>query len=117
AHALAAHALSTPERAVVQLARSDQELSAARWLDAEDATVHQGVAWALDHDLPNALKLALALAPWWLVRRRCGRRCGGGYAPAGCRGMPCCSAPPGRRTRPTVPGAPLRSGWVGSPAE
>ena len=70
AAALAAHALSTAERAVVQLARSDQELSAARWLDAEDATVHQGLAWALDHDAPNALKLALALAPWWLVRGR-----------------------------------------------
>ena len=25
---------------------------------------------ALDHDPPNALKLALALAPWWLVRGR-----------------------------------------------
>jgi DNA-binding CsgD family transcriptional regulator len=70
AAALAAHALSIAERAVAQLARSDQELSAARWLDAEDATVHQGLAWALDHDPPNALKLALALAPWWLVRGR-----------------------------------------------
>jgi len=70
AAALAAHALSMAERAVAQLARSDQELSAARWLDAEDATVHQGLAWALDHDPPKALKLALALAPWWLVRGR-----------------------------------------------
>ncbi|HMH37398.1 MAG TPA: LuxR C-terminal-related transcriptional regulator [Streptosporangiaceae bacterium] len=70
AAALAAHALSMAERAVAQLARSDQELSAARWLDAEDAAVHQGLAWALDHDPPNALKLALALAPWWLVRGR-----------------------------------------------
>jgi predicted ATPase/DNA-binding CsgD family transcriptional regulator len=70
AAALAAYALSMAERAVVQLARSDQELSAARWLDAEDAAVHQGLAWALDHDPPNALKLALALAPWWLVRGR-----------------------------------------------
>ena len=32
--------------------------------------MHQGLAWALDHDPPNALKLALALAPWWLVRGR-----------------------------------------------
>jgi predicted ATPase len=70
AAALAAYALSMAERAVAQLARSDQELSAARWLDAEDAAVHQGLAWALDHDTPNALKLALALAPWWLVRGR-----------------------------------------------
>src|SRR5262249_50769470 len=46
------------------------ERSAALWLDAEDATVHQGLAWALDHDPPGALELALALAPWWLVRAR-----------------------------------------------
>ena len=58
------------EQAVAQLARRDQELSAARWLDAEDAAVHQGLAWALDHDPPSALRLALALAPWWLVRGR-----------------------------------------------
>jgi predicted ATPase/DNA-binding CsgD family transcriptional regulator len=70
AAALAAHALSTAEQAVAQLARRDQELSAARWLDAEDATVHQGLAWALDHDPPGALRLALALAPWWLMRGR-----------------------------------------------
>ena len=70
AAALAAHALSMAEQAVAQLARRDQELSAARWLDAEDAAVHQGLAWALDHDPPSALRLALALAPWWLVRGR-----------------------------------------------
>jgi hypothetical protein len=61
AAALAAHALSVAEQAVIQLARRDQELSAARWLDAEEAAVHQGLAWALDHDPPSALRLALAL--------------------------------------------------------
>ena len=70
AAALTAYALSVAEQAVAQLARRDQELSAARWLDAEDATVHQGLAWALDHDPPGALRLALALAPWWLLRGR-----------------------------------------------
>ena len=70
AAALTAYALSVAEQAVAQLARRDQELSAARRLDAEDATVHQGLAWALDHDPPSALKLALSLAPWWLVRGR-----------------------------------------------
>ena len=70
AAALAAHARSVAERAVTQLARRDQELSAARWLDAEDATVHQGLAWVLDHDPPGALEFALALAPWWLLRGR-----------------------------------------------
>ena len=32
--------------------------------------MHQGLAWALDHDPPAALRLALALAPWWLMRGR-----------------------------------------------
>ena len=32
--------------------------------------MHQGLAWALDHDPLSALRLALALAPWWLVRVR-----------------------------------------------
>jgi len=70
AAALAAHALSVAERAVEQLARPDTELSAASWLDAEDATLHQGLGWALEHDPPAALRLALALAPWWLLRGR-----------------------------------------------
>ena len=100
AAALAAHALSVAERAVIQLARRDQELSAARWLDAEDAAVHQGLAWALDHDPPSALKLALA----W--------RRGGWSAAAGCRATPCCGAPPGRRARPMAAGPPLRCGWA-----
>jgi tetratricopeptide (TPR) repeat protein len=44
--------------------------SAARWLDAEDATVHQALGWALEHDPDAALRLAIALAPWWLLRGR-----------------------------------------------
>ena len=46
------------------------ELDAARWLDAEDATVHQALAWALQHDPDAALRLAIALAPWWHMRGR-----------------------------------------------
>jgi hypothetical protein len=34
------------------------------------AAVHQGLAWALDYDPPAALRLAVALAPWWVVRGR-----------------------------------------------
>jgi predicted ATPase/DNA-binding CsgD family transcriptional regulator len=70
ASALAAHALDVAERAADQMAVRDQEVPAALWLDAEDAAVHQGLTWALDHDGPAALRLALALAPWWLVRGR-----------------------------------------------
>jgi DNA-binding CsgD family transcriptional regulator len=39
-------------------------------LEAEDATVHQCLVWALDHDHRAALRLAIALAPWWFL---CGR--------------------------------------------
>jgi predicted ATPase/DNA-binding CsgD family transcriptional regulator len=70
ASALAAHAVEVAERAAEQMAVHDQEQSAALWLDAEDAAVHQGLAWALDHDPHAALRLTLALAPWWLVRGR-----------------------------------------------
>ncbi|HEX4092574.1 MAG TPA: LuxR C-terminal-related transcriptional regulator [Trebonia sp.] len=70
ASALAVHALDVAERAADQMAVRSQELPAALWLDAEEAAVHQGLAWALDHDPPAALRLALALAPWWLVRGR-----------------------------------------------
>lgn len=32
--------------------------------------MHQSLAWALDHDPPAALRLAIALAPWWALRGR-----------------------------------------------
>jgi hypothetical protein len=38
-------------------------LHAARWLDAEDVTVHQGLTWARQDDPDAALYLVLALAP------------------------------------------------------
>jgi predicted ATPase/DNA-binding CsgD family transcriptional regulator len=70
ATALAAHALYVAEHAATQMAVRSHEPAAAAWLDAEDAAVHQGLAWALDRDPPGALRLAVALAPWWLVRGR-----------------------------------------------
>lgn len=68
--ALAAHALHVAGQAAVQMAVRSGERPAALWLDAEDAAVHQGLAWVLDHDAPTALRLVVALAPWWLVRGR-----------------------------------------------
>jgi predicted ATPase/DNA-binding CsgD family transcriptional regulator len=70
ASALAVHAIHVAERAAIQMAHRDQEQSAALWLDAEDAAVHQALAWALDHDSAAGLRLAVALAPWWHVRGR-----------------------------------------------
>lgn len=32
--------------------------------------MHHALAWALVHDPPTALRLALALAPWWRLRGR-----------------------------------------------
>ena len=46
------------------------ESAAARWLDAEDATTRQVLAWAMEHDAAVALRLAVALAPWWQLRGR-----------------------------------------------
>jgi tetratricopeptide (TPR) repeat protein len=43
---------------------------AARWLDAEDSTLRQVLAWAMDHDAGMALRLAAVLAPWWHLRGR-----------------------------------------------
>ena len=70
AAALAGHALHVAENAAAQMAARSGELPAARWLDAEDAAVHQGLVWALDHEQSGALRLAVALAQWWLLRGR-----------------------------------------------
>jgi predicted ATPase len=70
AAALAGYALAVAGRAAEGLQTSSGELAAGQWLDAEDATVHQAFTWALDHDPDVALRLALALAPWWWLRQR-----------------------------------------------
>ena len=71
--------------------RRDREQSAALWLDAEDAAVHQGLAWALDHDPPA---------------RSAGR--GAGAVVAGARPLG-----PGIRAAAACgrPGGPGRSAW------
>jgi predicted ATPase/DNA-binding CsgD family transcriptional regulator len=68
--ALAGYALSVAEQAAAGLETRTGELAALRWLDAEDATVHQALSWALDHDPGTALRLAFALARWWSQRGR-----------------------------------------------
>ena len=70
ASALAGHALRVAEQATAGLQTSTGEAGAARWLDAEDAMMRQALAWAMSHDAAMALRLALALAPWWLLRGR-----------------------------------------------
>jgi predicted ATPase/DNA-binding CsgD family transcriptional regulator len=68
--ALARYALQLAQQAAGEMQRSGGEPAAAQWLDAEDALVHQGLAWTLQHEPPAALRLALALAPWWRLRGR-----------------------------------------------
>ena len=72
AAALAEYALQVAQQAASGLQTSTGELAAARSLDAEDATTHEALTWALDHDPATALGLALALAPWWYLRGRWG---------------------------------------------
>ena len=70
AAALVGHVLQVAEQAAAGLQVSTGELAATRWLDAEDATMHQALAWALEHAPAAALRLAIALTPWWLLRGR-----------------------------------------------
>jgi hypothetical protein len=72
AAALAGHALAIAEQAAAGIENIAGEQDAARWLDAEDATMRQVLAWALDRDTTMALRLAVALAPWWMPRGRLG---------------------------------------------
>ena len=81
AAALAGHALGVAEEAAAGLQISTGEVAAAGLLDAEDATMRQVLAWALDHDAALALRLAVALAPWWQLRGRARRS-----VPAAARG-------------------------------
>jgi hypothetical protein len=68
AGALAGYALRLADDAMAGLAAGPGEVAAARWLDAEDATTRQVLAWVMEHDAAVAPRLAAALAWWWQVR-------------------------------------------------
>ena len=44
------------------------EPSAARWLDSEDATIRLALDWALRYGPDIAVRLVVALCPWWYIR-------------------------------------------------
>jgi predicted ATPase/DNA-binding CsgD family transcriptional regulator len=67
---LARYAAAVAEQAVTELETSGTEPAGARWLAAEDVTVHQALRWALEHEPGIALRLAIALAPWWFRQGR-----------------------------------------------
>ena len=68
--ALARYALQVAEQAAILLETSSGELAAARRLDAEDAVMQQSFAWAMEHDPPAALRIAVALTHWRYLRGR-----------------------------------------------
>jgi DNA-binding CsgD family transcriptional regulator len=68
--ALAGYALRVAKQAAAGFQSRGGELAAARWLDAEDATMRQVLAWAMEHDTTVALRLANALGWWWALRGR-----------------------------------------------
>ena len=70
AAALAGYALRVAEEAAAGLDTGTGEVAAARRLDAEDATMRQVLAWAMQHDAAIALRMAVALARWWVMRGR-----------------------------------------------
>jgi len=71
AAALGRYALGVAGQAGAGLATgTTQEAAATRWLDAEDPMMRRALAWAAEHDPAAALRLAVALAPWWLLRGR-----------------------------------------------
>ena len=78
AAALARYAVGVAEQAGagLQAGTAAEEAEAARWLDAEDATMRQVLAWALDRDPDTAVRLAAALGWWWLLRGRLPARYG-----------------------------------------
>jgi predicted ATPase/class 3 adenylate cyclase/DNA-binding CsgD family transcriptional regulator len=70
AAALAGYAVQVAEQAAAGLMTGTGEVAAARWLDAEDASMRQVLAWALANDPAVALRLAVALGWWWFLRGR-----------------------------------------------
>jgi predicted ATPase/DNA-binding CsgD family transcriptional regulator len=70
AAALAGYAVRVAEQAAAGLTARTGEVAAARWLDAEDATMRQVLAWALAQDPAVALRVADALGWWWWLRGR-----------------------------------------------
>jgi hypothetical protein len=70
AGSLASYAVSVADEAAAGMRASTGELAAVGLLDAEDATMRQVLAWAEDHDPATALRLAIALGWWWVLRGR-----------------------------------------------
>ncbi len=73
--ALARYAGEVAGQAGAGLRTVEGEAAAARWLDAEDATMAQVLAWAMEHDAGLALRLVAGLGWWWYLRARLAGQC------------------------------------------
>jgi DNA-binding CsgD family transcriptional regulator len=64
------HALLLAEDAAALMRTPGGEASATSWFDAESALLHRALLSRLDHDRDqgHALRLGVALAPWWRLR-------------------------------------------------
>jgi predicted ATPase len=87
AAALARWAAGVAGKAGAALRAVEGEAAAARWLDAEDTTMAQVLAWAIEHDAGLALRLVAGLGWWWYLRARLAGQCPLLCAAAG-RGVP-----------------------------
>jgi non-specific serine/threonine protein kinase len=72
--ALARWAVQVAGQAGEGLRTIEGEAAAARWLDAEDATMAQVLAWAMEHDADLALQLVTGLGWWWFLRAHLARQ-------------------------------------------
>jgi predicted ATPase/DNA-binding CsgD family transcriptional regulator len=68
--ALARWAVQVAGQAGERLRTIEGEAAAARWLDAEDATMAQVLAWAMEHSTDLLLQLVAGLGWWWFLRAR-----------------------------------------------
>jgi predicted ATPase/DNA-binding CsgD family transcriptional regulator len=68
--ALAGWAVDTAGQAGAALRTVEGDAAAARWLDAEAATMDQVLAWGMDRDMSVAVRLMAALGWWWSLRGR-----------------------------------------------
>ena len=67
---MAVWTVSQAEEAAAGFESGATEPTAARWMDAEADNLHGVLEWALRHDIDLALRFAVVLSPWWLLRGR-----------------------------------------------
>jgi predicted ATPase/DNA-binding CsgD family transcriptional regulator len=68
--AMVEYAARMAEEASAGLYTRTGEAASLRQLDAEDVTLRHALAWAMEHDRPRAVRLALSQAPMWSIRGR-----------------------------------------------